>query len=158
MPALQPESGSGRWLKHMKKKINRRPGCLPETSADLCQKHGKRRVTTRYLSTWFLRVSSSLCVYVHMVFCIHPHGLLYTSLWFLAYVLKVSVYVLIIFCVCPHTFCMCPYAFCVLGKTKVGVWGHLELVDLCWRETLGTSYDVVSEGEHETYIPPLFKV
>ena len=90
----------------------------------------KRRVTPRSrTSSWFLRV----------------------SWWFLAYVLKVHVYVLMVSCVCPH-------AFCVSGKTKVGVWGPPELVDLCWRETFGSFYDVVSEGSHKTYIPPLFKV
>ena len=128
MPALRPESGSAKWLKYMKENIDQ------TTFGDLVDFPELLRIYVKHMK----KKGNAKVAYVLVVFaCV---------LMVLAYVLKVHVYVLMVSCVCPH-------AFCVSGKTKVGVWGPPELVDLCWRETFG-SFCTELILHHE---PPVWK-
>ena len=73
-------------------------------------------------------------------------------------------------CLCPYTLCVCPYAIkrmplcyydCVLtlsGNTKVGVWRQVVLDNLYCGKTLRFCFEVITKGQHQTDIPPLFEV
>ena len=161
MPGLRPESGSDRWIEYMKKNIYQATfqelASFPELLKIFVKKQEKKG-------------TDRVCACFLMLLCVCPYANVIMSLYFCACVLMLLYVCPYSICLCPYTLCVCPYAIkrmplcycdCVLtlsGITKVGVWGQVVLDNLCCGKTLRFCFEVVTKGQHQTDVPPLFEV
>ena len=139
MPDLRPESGSERWIKYMTKHIQQ------ATFHDLVS---FPQLLKKFVRQMEKKGTDKVCVCFLMLLCVCPYANMIVSTYF-------NACVLMLLCMCPYSyvfvslyFNVCPYAIvrmslcyyvCVLtlsGDTKVGVWRHFVLENLCCGETL----------------------